>query len=142
MLEPAQLSFDAIVLGQEAQYRVEIDESLVEAFAVLSGDTNPLHMDEIYALRTPFKGRIAHGMLCASFFSNLIGMHLPGRYAVYLSQKLFFKKPCRIGMSLIIRGVVVQKTDSSKTITIKTQINNEATGECLIDGEAMVKLLA
>jgi acyl dehydratase len=142
MPKPAPLRFDDITLKQEAQFTVVISEELVATFAKLSGDTNPLHMDEGYASETPFKGRVVHGMLCASFFSNLVGMHLPGRYAVYLSQTLFFKKPCRIDMRLVVRGRVIQKTHFSKTLTIKTEILDEITGECLVDGEAMVQLLA
>ena len=141
MPKPAQLRFDEMALHQEARFTVVLTEDLVEQFAALSGDTNPLHMDEAYAAGTFFKGRIAHGMLCASFFSRLVGMHLPGRYALYLSQKISFKKPCRIGMRLVVRGEVIQKALSAKTITLKTEVVDEKTGECLTDGEAVVALL-
>ena len=141
MSKPAEFRFDDITLRQEAQFSVELTAESIDLFADLSGDINPLHMNEEYAEGTPFGGRIAHGMLGASYISRLIGVHLPGRHALYLSQKLAFKKPLRVGMRLLVRGEVTHKTAATKTILIKTEILDEKTGECLIDGEAAVKLL-
>ena len=70
---------------------------LALAFAAVTGDTNPVHMDEAYAAATPFKGRIAHGMLSAGFISAVLGVELPGPGAIYLSQSLRFRRPVRIG---------------------------------------------
>jgi 3-hydroxybutyryl-CoA dehydratase len=142
MSNPAELRFDDIVLQQEAHFTYDITEEAVQQFAKLTGDLNPLHMDEAYADTTLFKGRIAHGLLCTSLFSQLVGMHLPGKYALYLSQKVTFRKPCRIGMRVVVKGTVIQKVSAAKSIILKTEIINEANGECLIDGEAQVALLA
>jgi len=134
--------YSDLTVGQTAEFAVSLTEKVITQFAALSGDHSPLHMDEAYAETTPFKGRIAQGMLGASFFSRLVGMHLPGKYALYLSQQLMFKQPVRAGMNLTVRGEVVQKTDAAQVVKIKTQIIDAASGSCLIDGEAMVKLLA
>jgi 3-hydroxybutyryl-CoA dehydratase len=142
MPKAATMRFADIALGQTAQFEVVITEEMVSQFAALSGDNNPLHMDEAYAKETQFKGRIAHGFLGASFFSQLIGMHLPGTYALYLSEQISFKLPIYIGMHLTVKGEVIQKVDSVQTIKIKTEILDKKTSDCLIGGEAMVKLLA
>ena len=133
--------FSDLKLGQTAQFEISLTEDMIKKFSELSGDTNPLHVDEEYAKKTLFGGRIAHGLLGASFFSRLIGMHLPGKNALYLSQNLHFRLPIRIGMKLIVSGTVKQLVESIKTVTILTEITNRETGECLIGGLAVVKLL-
>jgi acyl dehydratase len=106
-------------------------------FAVISGDQNPLHMDENYANTTPFKKRVCHGMLLASFFSRLIGMHLPGKNALYFSQSLNFKSPCFVGDEVTIEGEIVDKSMATKILALNTTIYNQS-GKCLVDGIAKV----
>jgi acyl dehydratase len=139
--EPTARRFAEIKLGDTAEFEVAITLKLIDQFAALSGDTNPLHMDNTYAAETSFGGRIAHGMLGASFFSRLIGMHLPGKYAVYLSQQLFFRQPIRPDAAVIVRGTVSQIIVAQQSLKITTQVIEKATGQCLIDGEALVKVL-
>ncbi|MES2203235.1 MAG: MaoC family dehydratase [Patescibacteria group bacterium] len=141
MPNPAAYTFAELVVGQTAEFEVEVTEELVSRFVELSGDTNPLHTSEAYAAATPFGGRVAHGMLLAGFFSQLVGMHLPGRYALYLSQTLAFRAPCKLGTTVKIRGEVKSLSDATKTATIRTQALAADTGECLVDGEAIVRLL-
>ena len=86
-------SYESIATGEEASFRRIIGESDVAAFAELTGDWNPLHMDSSFAATTQFGERIAHGMLVASYFSNLVGMYLPGRRALLLSPDVQFAKP-------------------------------------------------
>jgi acyl dehydratase len=131
-------TFSEITVGQQAEFSVVVTDALVAQFAAVSGDQNPLHMDEVYAASTTFKGRVVHGQLGNSFFSQLVGMYLPGKYALYLSQSTFFRAPMRIGMTLTVRGTVTRTTDATKTFLIKTQIFNSATDILLVDGEAMV----
>jgi 3-hydroxybutyryl-CoA dehydratase len=90
--------------GMEASYERNVTEADIIAFAAVSGDTNPMHLDEAYAATTDFKGRIAHGMLTASYISTVIGTKLPGPGAIYLSQSLRFMAPVRIGD--VVRAVV------------------------------------
>src|SRR6185295_7235732 len=86
MPNAADLQFEDISVGQSAQFEMLVTEEMVGQFAQLSGDQNPLHVDHQYAAGTSFGAPIAHGMLLASFFSRLVGMHLPGKRALYLSQ--------------------------------------------------------
>ena len=91
------LRLEDLSIGQSAERVHAVTEADIVAFAAVSGDTNPLHLDEAYAAKTPFKGRIAHGMLGASYLSAVLGTELPGPGAVYLSQSLRFRRPIRIG---------------------------------------------
>jgi 3-hydroxybutyryl-CoA dehydratase len=96
-LAPAGYFLEDLVLGMEAALERMIAESDLVAFAEVSGDTNPVHLDEAYAATTPFRTRIAHGMLTASLISAVLGTRLPGPGAVYLSQSLRFRAPVKIG---------------------------------------------
>src|SRR5213078_4678092 len=85
----------------------------IEAFAAVSGDVNPVHLDEAYAKATPFGGRIAHGMLGAAYISAVLGNKLPGPGAIYLSQSLRFRRPVRIGDPVTAK-VTVKALDADK----------------------------
>tara|TARA_B110000438_G_C15698569_1_gene600011 strand:+ start:605 stop:1039 length:435 start_codon:yes stop_codon:yes gene_type:complete len=138
MIEPLdECKFDEIELGKKTKFSLDINESLVNTFAQISGDHNPLHMDEDYASKTKFGKRICHGMLLASFFSKLIGMHLPGKNSLYFSQTLNFQLPCFLGDTVTIEGEVIDKSPSTGIITIKTIITNQV-NLCLVDGIAKV----
>jgi len=134
-------TFDEILEGDTTCFEVHIDENLVQAFSDLSGDQNPLHMEESFAQKTIFGKRVAHGMLGGSLFSRLIGMHLPGLKSLYLSQSLFFRKPIYLGTTVIVSGTIVQKIESMKTVKIETVIRDSKIGDILTDGEAIVKVL-
>ena len=90
--------------GMEAEYSRAVTEADIAAFAAVSGDNNPVHLDEAFAAGTDFKGRIAHGLLTASYISTVIGTKLPGPGAIYLAQTLRFMAPVRIGD--VVRAVV------------------------------------
>jgi acyl dehydratase len=134
---PNEYKFDEIKIGLEHKFTEAITESILDRFANLSGDHNPLHMDENYAKNTQFKKRVCHGMLLASFFSKLVGMNIPGRNALYFSQTLNFQNPCFVGDTVTVHGQVIDKSDSTKILTIKTSVHNQE-GICLIDGIAKV----
>ncbi|MBA4717722.1 MAG: MaoC family dehydratase [Nitrosopumilus sp.] len=108
----------------------------IEKIAELSGDFNPLHVDEEYAKDTKFEKPICHGMMLASFFSRLVGMHIPGKNSLYMSQSLKFFSPCYSGEHIIVEGIVNAKSNATKIITIETNIfkNNKK----IITGEAKV----
>src|SRR6185437_455287 len=93
----AELNFADIAIGQRYEIERQITKQDVERFAALSGDFNPLHLDPTYAASTEFGGCIVHGMLLASLFSHLVGMHIPGKYALYLGQDLSFRKAVMVG---------------------------------------------
>lgn len=88
---------EEIEAGMTASYSQTITDADIKDFAGISGDKNPVHMDEVYAKESRFERRIAHGMLSSSFFSALFGTHLPGRGCVYVGQNLKFRKPVYIG---------------------------------------------
>ena len=132
-----ELSYNDISIGQQESFMIIITESMVEKFSNLSGDLNPLHMDNEFAESSSFKKRIVHGMLLASFFSQLIGMKLPGKNALYFSQTLNFRSPCYIDDEIEVVGEVTEKSDSTQIITVSTSIFNKSK-TCLIDGIAKI----
>ena len=132
-----ELKYDDIFIGQQESFSINITESMVEKFSNLSGDLNPLHMDNKFAESSSFNKRIVHGMLLASFFSQLIGMKLPGKNALYFSQTLNFRSPCYIDDQIEVVGEVIEKSDSTQIITVSTTIFNKSK-TCLIDGTAKI----
>ena len=132
-----ELKYDDIFIGQQESFTINITESMVEKFSNLSGDLNPLHMDNKFAGSSSFNKRIVHGMLLASFFSQLIGMKLPGKHALYFSQTLNFRSPCYIDDQIEVVGEVIEKSDSTQIITVSTTIFNKSK-TCLIDGIAKI----
>ena len=132
-----ELSYNEISIGQQESFIIKITESMVEKFSNLSGDLNPLHMDNKFAESSSFNKRIVHGMLLASFFSQLIGMKLPGKNALYFSQTLNFRSPCYIDDEIEVVGEVIEKSDSTQIITVSTSIFDKSK-TCLIDGIAKI----
>ena len=135
-----QFIFSDLQINQEASFSVTFTQDDINRFADLTGDYNPLHTDPGYAAGTKFGGTIVHGMLAASSFSRLIGMMLPGKHALYLSQEAYFRKPVQAGRVLTVWGGISQKIDSLRVVVIKTVIRDEK-GEVLVDGIAKVMLL-
>ena len=133
----SEYSFDEVKIGFKKNFEVIITEPMLTDFAKLSGDYNPLHMNEEYASSTSFKKRVCSGMFLATFFSRLIGMYLPGKHALYFSQSLNFVNPCFVGDKITIEGKVIDKSVATKIITLKTTITNESSKR-IIDGEARV----
>ena len=133
----SEYKLEDIKLGQKTQFKVKITEEMINEFAKLSGDYNPLHMDDDYANSTFFKKRVCHGMMLASFFSKLVGMYMPGRNALYMSQSLKFISPCFINDEIIVEGEVLDKSISTRIITLRTKITNSF-GNDLVDGQAKV----
>ena len=87
------LTFEEIQLGMTASRENTVTDSDIQSFATISGDENPVHLDDVYAATTPFKKRISHGMLTASYISALFGTSLPGPGAIYVTQTLNFRRP-------------------------------------------------
>lgn len=132
-------SFEDIKIGSTYSFERFIDAESVELFASLSGDYNPLHMDEAYAAHAQFGSRVAHGMLLASFFSTLVGMLMPGLRCLYLSQEVRFKKPVFLDTQVVIKGTVTEKSDAAKIIVLRTMIMDNK-GIVFVEGEAKVHI--
>jgi len=135
--KPSEYSFDEIELGMQKSFKVDISEDMLDDFAKLSGDDNPLHTNEEYASSTSFKKRVCSGMFLSSFFSRLVGMYLPGKHALHISQSLNFVNPCFIGEMITVEGKVIDKSPATKIIKLETTITNES-GKRIIDGKAQV----
>jgi len=131
--ELSEYTFDEIEIGLTKQFQINITESMVDDFAKLTGDFSPIHMDEDYASTTTFQRRIVDGMLLASFLSKIVGMYLPGKHALYLSQSLDFRYPCFFGDIITVYSVVIDKSVSTKILKIESKITNED-GKILLSG--------
>lgn len=126
-------------IGDSFTLQKEITDYDVRTFAEISGDKNPLHLDDEYAKTTMFKQRIAHGMLSAGVISAAIGMHLPGIGTTYLSQSLQFKKPVFIGdtISVVIEVANIVEKKKFNIATLKTTVK-DSKGDVVVEGEATV----
>ena len=129
-------SFEDLFVGQSASREHVITDQDIRAFADVSGDHNPVHLDEEFAQTTPFKGRIAHGMLSGAFISALIASELPGPGAIYISQSLSFKRPVRIGDNLVTT-IAVTGLDEDKARASLTTICT-VNGKTVVSGEALI----
>ena len=135
--KPSEYSFDEIELGMQKSFKVNISENMLNEFGRSTEDYNPLHMNEKYASSTSFKKRVCSGMFLASFFSRLVGMYLPGKHALHMSQSLNFVNPCFIGETITVEGKIIDKSPATKIIKLETTITNES-GKRIIDGKAQV----
>jgi len=112
------LFLDEIEVGMERSLSRVITDAEIEAFAVASGDRNPIHFDEEHAKDTIFKGRIAHGILTASLISTVIGEQMPGHGSIYLSQTLKFRAPVRPGDQVDVVCKVIDMVPEKRRITV------------------------
>lgn len=124
-------------VGTKADMARTITETDVVLFAGISGDTNPVHLNEEYAKTTRFEGRIAHGMLTAGLISAVLGTKLPGPGAIYMSQQLKFRAPVRIGDTITATVEVAEVIAEKKRVRLTTTCTN-AEGTVVLDGEALM----
>lgn len=124
-------------VGQTATFTKTITEADICLFAGVSGDFNPAHMDAEFAKTTPFKERIAHGMLSATFISTVLGTTLPGRGTIYMKQSVSFLKPVHIG-DTVTAHVEVKELIEEKGRAILHTFCTIQDGTVVVDGEAMV----
>ena len=128
--------FDDLTVGQTAEMSRVVGAADIEAFAEVSGDNNPVHLDEAYAKTTTFGERIAHGMLSAAYISAILGTRLPGPGAIYLSQSLRFRRPVKIGAPVVTRVTVETLDERRGHVTFATDC--QVDGKTVVDGEAVV----
>src|SRR5262245_43855707 len=135
--ETRSLYFEDLSVGMRETYAKQVKASDVVGFAELSGDRNPIHLSEHFAAKTPFGGRIAHGLYTASLISAVIGTRLPGPGAIYISQTLRFLAPVRIGDTVEASLEVVELSEKGRRGTLRCECR---VGETLVlEGEAEVK---
>ncbi|MDQ7782265.1 MAG: MaoC family dehydratase [Desulfomonilaceae bacterium] len=124
-------------VGDKASLSRSISPEEIGQFAAVSGDFNPVHVDEEFAGKTRFGGRIAHGMWSASLISAVLGTKLPGPGTIYLSQTLAFKAPVRPGETITATVKVTKVREDKRIVTLHTYCEN-AEGQRIVDGEAVV----
>ena len=124
--------------GQVYTHRFQFSQQQVNAFAELSGDTNPIHTDAAYAATTIFRKPIIHGFLSGSVFSKVLGTLFPGEGTIYLKQSMEFKAPLFVDIPYEAVFTVKEILPGSVAL-ISTQIKDSTSGNILVDGEASVK---
>ena len=127
---PKSVYFEDLSIGQEASLSNTVTADVIVAFAAVSGDRNPVHVDADYAATTMFKERIAHGMLSAAYISAVFGMQLPGPGAIYISQTLNFKAPVKIGDTVVTTVKVTELVPEKKRAKFECV--------CAVDGKPVV----
>jgi 3-hydroxybutyryl-CoA dehydratase len=133
--EPHGHYFEDLHVGQEHARSNLVTEHVIVAFAEVSGDKNPVHLDHDYAAKTLFKERIAHGMLSAGFISAVVGMDLPGPGAIYVSQSLSFKAPVKIGDTVVTTAKIVELMPKRRArFSTVCTVN----GKVVVEGEAVM----
>ena len=122
--------------GMSQAYSKTVTDADITIFAGVSGDTNPVHLDDSFAQQTIFKSRIAHGMLSASFISTVLGTRLPGPGCIYLSQNMRFKAPVKVGDTVEARVTVKEVIEEKKRVVCETVCRVGDT--VVVEGEAML----
>lgn len=128
-------SIQELKIGHSAQISKIITEGDIELFARATGDFNPVHLDQAYAEKTMFKGRIAHGLLSVGLLSSILGNILPGHGTIYLSQEVKFLAPVRIGDTITARVEVVELIPEKNRAKFRTTCTNQD-GKEVVDGIA------
>ncbi|MDP7343768.1 MAG: MaoC family dehydratase [Alphaproteobacteria bacterium] len=128
--------FEDLEVGMRGEYRRVISQADVELFARVSGDVNPLHLDEAFAGRTMFEGRIVHGMYSAAMISTVIGTRLPGPGCVYMSQNLRFLVPVRAGDEVVASAEVIELFAGKRRARLETLAQVGET--VVVSGEALI----
>ena len=117
--------FSEISVGMEKEFLQTIDEVQMQKFLQISNDTNPLHSDKDYAVSKGFDGKVAYGLLSSAFYSTLVGVYLPGKYAIMHGINISFVKPVYISDRLSVYGRVNYINDAFRQIEIKAKITNQ-----------------
>jgi len=128
-------SIHELKVGDSAEISKTITETDITDFAKVTGDFNPVHLDQAYAEKTIFKGRIAHGLLSVGLLSNVLGNILPGHGTIYLSQEVKFLAPVRIGDTITARVEVMELIPEKNRVKFRTTCINQE-GKIVVDGTA------
>jgi acyl dehydratase len=134
-----ELRFDQLSLGMRADFAAVISGAMVDQFAALSGDHSPLHMDRDFAIAAGHKDRVVHGLLSASLFSTLVGVHLPGKHALLHEIKAGFHNPVYPGDALNVGGEITYLNEAYKQAEIKASIRG-SDGKKLVSATVKVGL--
>ena len=140
--EMNEYKYDDITIGTEASFVKTVTPEMEDAFRTITGDENPLHKDDLFAVETGegrFKSHVSFGMLTASLYSTLAGVYLPGKYSLIHSfEDISFTNPVYAGDELTVSGKVIDKTDDFKLIVVKAMIKN---GDGKTVSKAKIKII-
>jgi 3-hydroxybutyryl-CoA dehydratase len=136
------LTIEDIEEGQRVSFTTTIDEVAIDAFADLTGDISPLHMDADFARGRGFERRVAHGALLGGYVSRLFGVHMPGRNCLLQSLRLTFQKPAYAGDEIEVEAEVAQLSPAVSVMVAKVTIRRVADGERLASGQAQIGFTA
>lgn len=134
-----ELGFADIAIGQVFEVERSFSAQDVQAFAAVSGDHSPLHVDPAYAAGTEFGRNVVHGILLASLFSQLVGMRVPGKHALYMGQDLTFRRPVLVDEPIRAIAKVTAKSEATSTLVLNTEIRS-ADDRVVVMGTAKVKV--
>ena len=137
MSQLSNFTYDELALGQKASFSKQVTEQDVVLFAAVSGDVNPVHLDEDFAAGTIFGGRIAHGMLTGAVISAALAMELPGPGVIYLGQTLRFTRPVKLGDRITVHLEVTDKRDDKHIVKLDCKVTNQE-DKVVASGEAQV----
>nr|WP_321483775.1 MaoC family dehydratase [uncultured Cohaesibacter sp.] len=135
-VEPQTIYYDDMKIGQKESLTHKVTESDISAFADLTGDHNPVHIDKAYGAASRFGSNIAHGIYTASLLSAIIGMRLPGPGSIYVSQNLQFKAPVHVGDTVTVTATVKDLQDKGRRVTL--DCTAEVDGHIVMSGEGIV----
>jgi len=130
-------SIDQLKVGDSAEWSRTVTEDDIKLFAEATGDFNPVHLDQTYAEKTFFKGRIAHGLLSLGYISTVLGNILPGHGTIYISQEVKFLAPVKIGDTITAKVEVMEVNPDKNRVRFKTICLNQE-GKIVLDGAAWV----
>ena len=123
--------FNDLYVGMSVEFDRDVNDELIHGFARISGDSNLLHIDKDYARKSGYTDQVAHGMLCSSFFSELVGVHLPGENCLLTDISVEFVKPVLAGDRVSIRGEIAQLSPAFKTAKIEAPVINKYSLVCV-----------
>ncbi len=127
--------FEDLTVGLTASRTNTVTADTISAFADVSGDRNPVHLDAAYAATTIFKQPIAHGMLAAAYISAVVGMDLPGPGSIYVSQSIAFKAPVKAGDTVVATARVVEILPKRR---VRLETHCTVAGKTVVEGEAVL----
>lgn len=134
-------TFEQLTVGQKEEFSAVITEEMMNQFQKITGDVNPLHSEDDFAISHNYRQRVVYGMLTASFLSTLAGVYLPGELSLIQSVETKFVKPVYIGDTILVSGMVAELNDSVRQIVLKVVMTNQA-GEKVLKGTMKIGVLS
>lgn len=129
------MTYEELNIGDSASFTKVVSREMIAAFAEISGDTNPVHLDPEYAATTIFKENIAHGILVTGLISKVLGCDMPGYGSIYVSQQVKFLRPVKVNDEITATVEVIEKLEKNM-VKFRTYCKNQL-GKLVVDGEAV-----